>query len=186
MPRRNLFFSYHHRSCYQYLKQLRELLADPNIYDYGFKEDDLSEESKYHISKKIQYRIWTSSVTVVLVGDETASSLWVDWEVWYSLQKFNDAKVKRRSFKPKGLLVVYLPVAQHTMPSRLQENIQSGYAVQIGWSEIPELFYKKVDEAYVNRAKTYLIRNEKPPNINPRKFLFLHLLNGKIRGWFFQ
>ena len=159
------------------------MLADPNIYDYGFKEEDLSEKSKYRISKKIQYRIWSSSVTVVLVGDETASSLWVDWEVWYSLQKFSGNKVKRRSFKPKGLLVIYLPVVKHTMPARLLENIESGYAVEIDWSEIPGSFYKKVEEAYNNRAKSHLIKNEIEPNINPRKFLFIHFLKEKVSGW---
>ena len=77
--KRNFFVSYHHQSNFHDLITLRETLHDNHIRDYGFKEQDLAESSKFTISRFIQYRIWSSSVVVVIVGDQTGKSDWIDW-----------------------------------------------------------------------------------------------------------
>jgi len=169
LKKRNYFMSYHHSSDYIYLQKLREKFENKKFADYGFKEEDLGESSKMLISKKIQYRLWSSSVTIVLVGEMTGESAWIDWEIWYSLQNFRDSKVPRRRYKPKGLLALYLPIDKHNVPERLQSNIDSGYARELHWDEIDNLFDEKVSEAYNNRLKLNLIKNDIPLKDDPRK-----------------
>lgn len=171
----NCFMSYHHSSDYSYLKQLREKIVGRNLSDYGFKEEDLGENSKYYISRKIQYRIWSSSVVIVLIGEKTGESGWIDWEIWYSLQNFRSSKVKRRAFKPKGIVALYLPVKKHNIPERLQANIDNGYAVELKWDEIEDLFDIKIKEAYINRKNVHLIQNQLKLKENPRKFRLLDI-----------
>ncbi|HSF52291.1 MAG TPA: TIR domain-containing protein [Algoriphagus sp.] len=173
----HFFVSYHHRSSAAFLQEMRARLNDPGIKDYGFRQIDLGENSKYSISKSIQSRIWATSVTVVLVGDQTGDSDWVDWEIWYSLRKLKAIGPARRAFKPKGLLAIFLPVSQHNIPKRLKENLDSGYALSLEWKDLEKEFYKKMILAFQNRTQKHLIRNDLPPNINPQG------LFGKIENW---
>ncbi|MBN7813407.1 TIR domain-containing protein [Algoriphagus sp. H41] len=176
--RRNFFVSYHHRSNFQFLMDLRGTLQDSHMRDYGFRDLDLSESSKYGISRQIQHRIWSSSVTLVLVGEKTGGSDWVDWEIWYSLQKVKASGPARRVSNPKGLVALFLPVGQHHVPKRLLENLDSGYAVRLDWKDIAERFYPSLEQAYKNRTSFHLIRNIQKPKINPQGLL------GRIIEWF--
>ncbi len=166
---KNYFMSYHHSSDFKFLKILREKLQGKRFADYGFKEEDLGESSKRSISHKIQSRLWSSSITIVLVGEFTGESSWIDWEIWYSLQNYRDAKIARRRFKPKGLLAIYLPVTTHNVPERLKVNIESGYAVEVTWNELDSMFDEKILKAHQNRIQTHLINNSMPLKDNPRK-----------------
>jgi len=174
---RHFFVSYHHRSSVGFLEQMRQRLNDPNVKDYGFRQVDLGENSKYTISRSIQNRIWASSVTVVLVGDQTAGSDWVDWEIWYSLRSLKAIGPSRRAFKPKGLLAVFLPVPNPNIPERLKQNLESGYALSMEWNELESDFYPRLEQAFDNREKKQLIRNELPPKINPQETW------GRIESW---
>ncbi len=178
---RNCFISYHHNSDYKHLIALRKLLNSKNsnrLKDYGFKEEDLSESSKRFISKKIQYRIWASSITMVLVGEETGNSDWVDWEIWYSLRQIEGYKISKRKFKPKGLLAVFLPVENHKVPDRLQQNLDSGYAKKIYWHDIEDSFDQLIHETYENRTYIEKIRGDKSTlKIDPQKNNIVAFLN---------
>ncbi|WP_240510862.1 TIR domain-containing protein [Algoriphagus antarcticus] len=166
--RRNFFISYHHKSNFHFLKELRNRLNDGHLKDYGFKELDLAENSKFAIAKIIQYRIWASSVTVVLVGEQTGMSKWVDWEIWYSLQNLKAKGPAKRRFKPKGLLALFLPGSNHTIPQRLQGNLNSGYAIQLNWENLDKEFYTSLEKAAQNRTMTHLIQSQNKPRINPQ------------------
>jgi len=161
--------SYHHSSDLISLLELRDKFKNKKFGDYGFKEKDLGESTKWKISKEIQSRLWSSSITIVLIGEKTGDSSWIDWEIWYSLQNFRDPKVSRRRFKPKGLVALYLNTENHNVPKRLQENIDSGYAVEIYWNELDSVFDDKISQAYKNRKQIELIKNEIPLKDNPRK-----------------
>lgn len=169
IQRRNYFMSYHHSSDYKYLKELRGILEDKTFSDYGFNDENLEESSKRFIAKKIQHRIWASSITIVLVGEETGNSDWIDWEIWYSLREIKGLKISRRKFKPKGLLAIFLPVKKHNIPKRLQQNIDTKYAKKIHWNELKENFDKVILETYLNRQKTDLIANDLNKKIHPQK-----------------
>ena len=168
MARTNYFFSYHHNSDLKYLKELRNRLKITSYGDFGFKDEDLGNETNRKIAKKIQYRLWSSSITIVLVGSETGNSSWIDWEIWYSLQRYYNKRHPRRSYKPKGLLALYLPVEIHNIPKRLAENIESGYAKEIRWEELEINFEDRVSQAINNRKALHLIRNQRALQDNPR------------------
>ncbi|MFY0630923.1 MAG: TIR domain-containing protein [Flavobacteriaceae bacterium] len=173
MQKRNYFMSYHHSSDYHYLVKLREKFKNKTFSDYGFKDEDLGEASKSMISKKIQSRIWSSSITIVLVGENTGDSDWIDWEIWYSLRELQGTKVSRRKFNPKGILAIFLPTEKHNVPKRLQENLDSKYAKKIYWDELDDLFDDVIQEVYQNRKNTHLIRNNLTTRKNTTNYLVL-------------
>ena len=94
-----------------------------------------------------------STVTIVLIGSETANRKWVDWEIYASLRPYS-----KRS--RNGLLGIYLPTAGEA-PARLQDNIDSGYAVTMNWENISWQLESKIDEAYNNRNKSDLVKNSR-------------------------
>ncbi|MCL6257473.1 TIR domain-containing protein [Aquiflexum sp. TKW24L] len=180
MTKRNLFFSYHHRSDVSYLLDLRKKLVGYKVSDYGFKELDLGEESKYRISRRIQYRIWSSSVVVVLVGERTGNSAWVEWEIGYALRSIRAKGPQKRIFNPKGLIALLLPTENPTMPKILQDQIDSGYAVTLEWNDVDKKFSEAIEQAIENRGNVGLINHTIKPKIHPQGFLnrvFYFLLN---------
>jgi hypothetical protein len=176
--KRNFFISYHHRSDFHFLKSLREILHVKTLRDYGFKEQDLAESTKFKISRYIQYRIWASSVTVILVGEQTGESDWIDWEIWYSLRNIKAIGPSKRIFKPKGMVAVFLPVPNHHIPGRLEANLDSGYALRLNWEEVGQDFYACLERAYLNRENLQLIKNETQPRINPQGLI------NRFLNWF--
>lgn len=144
---RNCFVSYHHERDQQYLKKLRKLISTVMVADYSLKDDigHLTEETIY---KKVREKMRTCSVTIVLVGERTGHRKWIDWEIWASLRGYTHPYDKFKSFKPNGLLAIYLPVESHSVPNRLKDNIKSGYAVSMKWENIEKDFESKVNYAY--------------------------------------
>lgn len=100
-----------------------------------------------------QKNLKDSTVTIVLIGNETANRKWVDWEICASLRSYAP---RRRN----GLLGIFLPTADKT-PDRLKDNIDSGYAVTMKWEDISRQLEDKIDEAYNNRSKNNLVRNDR-------------------------
>ena len=84
---------------------------------------------------------------------ETANRKWVDWEIYASLRPYGERS-------RNGLLGIYLPTAGET-PARLQDNIDSGYAVTMKWENISWQLESKIEEAYNNRNKSDLVRNSR-------------------------
>jgi hypothetical protein len=84
-----------------------------------------------------------SSCTIALCGTDTAWRKFVDWEIAATLDKEH------------GLIGVKLPTLQIinggcTKPDRLQDNIDSGYAVWTWWETItanPTLLAQLIEEA---------------------------------------
>jgi hypothetical protein len=91
------------------------------------------------------------SVTVVLIGSETGHRKWIDWEIWASLRPYKNISNPFKSFKPNGLLAIFLPTQTHSIPPRLQDNINSGYAVSMRWKNLERDFESKVNYAYWKR-----------------------------------
>ena len=87
-----------------------------------------------------------STVTLVLIGDETYKRKYVDWEIASTLR--NDPNNKR-----SGLLGIYLPgKSDSEVPYRLQDNVDCGYAKVYSYpTGKPETLEKWIDEAYEKR-----------------------------------
>lgn len=150
-----VFVSYHHANDQSRADYLRaayssnDTIIDRSLQDaYDNKTDDeiLSLIRTYHLKN--------STVTIVLIGSETANRKWVDWEIYSSLRPYGSRSIN-------GLLAIYLPTAGK-VPERLQANIDSGYAVTMKWENISWQLESKIEEAYNNRYKIHLIRNSIP------------------------
>ncbi|EES50766.1 TIR domain-containing protein [Clostridium botulinum] len=140
-----VFVSYHHANDQSRANHLRDTygsdntLIDRSLADsYDNKTDDeiLALIRKNHLKD--------STVTIVLIGSETSKRKWVDWEIYSSLRPYGDRS-------RNGLLGIYLPTAGDT-PARLQDNIDSGYAVTMKWENISWQLSSKIDEAFNNRS----------------------------------
>lgn len=147
---RNCFLSYHHDYNQVYVKKLRQLKQGMKVADYSLKED-ISEYTDEEIYKVIRNKMRACSVTIVLIGERTGHRKWIDWELWASLRAYKNSRNPKRSFRPKGLLAIYLPTASHSVPERLQANIDSGYAVSMRWKNIDRDLESKINYAIWKR-----------------------------------
>lgn len=150
------FISYHHDADQWYANYLRENYGDGEVFfdeslAYAYPDswpDDriLSDIRTEHLRD--------STVTVVLIGAETAGRKWVDWEINASLRPYG----KRTR---NGLLGIYLPGCGDA-PARLQDNIDSGYAVTMVWNDVAWRLEDKIQEAFDLRGSTDLVENSRP------------------------
>lgn len=158
---RNCFVSYHHGYDQEHIVKLRKIIRKMKVSDFSLKDDigHLSDETIY---KKIRKKMYNCSVTVILVGEKTGHRKWIDWEIWASLRSYKHPYDSQKSFKSNGLLAVFLPCESYSIPDRLQDNIDSGYAVCMNWENLEKEFQQKVELAYINRnnAKSK-IRNKR-------------------------
>lgn len=147
---RNCFISYHHNNDQGYLADLRKVVKSMKVSDYSLKDDigHLTDETIY---KKVRSKMRTCSVTVVLIGSRTGHRKWIDWEIWASLRGYKHPFDDKKTFRPNGLLAIYLPTESHSIPNRLQDNIDSGYAVSMNWRNLERDFESKVNYAYWKR-----------------------------------
>ena len=89
-----------------------------------------SEDVDYVMRRIREDHVHGSSCTVVLVGSETPLRKYVDWEIMATLDNQH------------GLIGVQLPSAPVnanntvTVPARLNDNINSGYALWLTWAQI--------------------------------------------------
>lgn len=158
---RNCFVSYHHENDQKYISRLRRTISNMKIADYSLKED-IGHLTNGTIYKKVREKMRNCSITVVLIGERTGHRKWIDWEIWASLRGYTHPYDSYKSFKPNGLLAIYLPTSSHSIPERLQDNIDSGYAVCMKWQNLERDFESKVNYAYWNRSNNaYKIDNSR-------------------------
>lgn len=154
--RHKVFVSYHHDADERY-KLLFERLGvhfDTLVrgsVDRGDFEGPLPTETVMQRIRDEYLR--DSSVTVVLIGANTWQRKFVDWELSASIR---DTRASPRS----GLLGLFLPTHpacgrkeydQHTIPPRLHDNVECGYAKLFDWTEDPERMSTLIHEAYVRK-----------------------------------
>jgi len=154
--KRSVFVSYHHDNDQFYYDQLAAVCdqACQFIRDASLREAIDSDDTDY-LSRAIREGYITgSSCTIVLCGSETWKRKHVDWEIKATLGKKH------------GLVGVNLPTnpltitGKYTVPDRLHDNIQSGYAIWTDWvtftSSIAKL--KEIVESAIARP-SLLIQN---------------------------
>lgn len=148
---RNCFISYHHDRDQEFISKLRKMIYSLKVSDYSLKKDIgyLTDETIY---KKVREKMRNCSVTIILIGERTGHRKWIDWEIWSSLRGYSHPTISSKSFKPNGLLGIFLPTKTHSIPDRFQDNIDSGYAVCMNWEDMEREFETKVNTAYFNRT----------------------------------
>jgi hypothetical protein len=129
--RRRIFVSYHHGgdqhfydAFSQHFHDNMEVVSDRSL-ERAFDSDD----SAYVMRRIREKHIRGSSCTIVLCSPTTPDRKYVDWEIDASLEQGN------------GLIGVKLPSLQVynnscAKPARLQDNLDSGYAVWTHWESI--------------------------------------------------
>lgn len=149
-----VFVSYHHANDQKQADHLRDTYGNDNtLLDKSLDEayEDMSDDEILAAIRTEHLK--DSTVTIVLIGSETANRKWVDWEIYSSLRPYGDRS-------RNGLLGIYLPTAGDT-PARLQDNIDSGYAVTMKWENISWQLESKIQAAFDNRSKTDLVVNSR-------------------------
>lgn len=150
-----IFVSYHHSNDQDKADYLRTFYGKNNtIIDRSLDEEINSDNDDYILSQIRNNHLKDSTVTIVLIGSETSKRKWVDWEIYSSLRPYG-------SRSRNGLVGIYLPTAGET-PDRLQDNINSGYAVTMNWKDLSTKLNTKIEEAFNNRTKAELVSNSRP------------------------
>lgn len=166
--RHKVFVSYHHANDQAYRNHFERLFV--NIHDImvsksvqiGEIPQNLQTET---IRQKIRDEYLSdSTVTVVLIGSQTWQRKHIDWEIGSSIRQTQNSS---RS----GLLGIILPTYPrtnqreynpHTIPPRLYDNIQCGFAEIYNWSDNPTTVQNWIHEAFGRRNK--IIPNNSFPN----------------------
>lgn len=172
-PRHNVFVSYHHANDQAYRDQFERLFTQ--TYDVMVsKSVQIGEIDQYLNTETVRQKIRDeylrdSTVTVVLIGSQTWQRKHVDWEIGSSIRQ---TQYNSRS----GLLGIILPTYPrndqskydpHTIPPRLYDNIQCGFAKIYNWSNNPADVQSWIHEAF-NRRNTINPDNSFPNFVNNR------------------
>ena len=136
-----VFISYHHENDQDRKEELVKIGEDNKIFinesvDTGDISDKLSDEA---IREEIRDNyLRDSTVTIVLVGEETKNRKHVDWEIYSSMI---DGKINKKS----GIFVVNLP----SLP-------QEEWLVKVSHDDEKETLYPEIDNwTSVNSRSVY-------------------------------
>jgi len=130
--KRRVFVSYHHGGDQVYYDAFSRTFCDTYdvITDNSLERVIDSEDVDYVMRRIREQYISGTSCTIVLVGRDTWGRKYVDWEIKATLEKKH------------GLIGVQLPSASVdangnvTVPGRLHDNINSGYALWVNWEQL--------------------------------------------------
>lgn len=155
--KRKLFISYHHEGDQPYYDAFTKAFSDDYevIFDNSLERKIDSDNVDYVIQRIRDSYISGSSCTIVLCGLETPWRKYVDWEIKATLDKEH------------GLIGVNLPsnpsnaAGAVTVPSRLHDNIKSGYAVWTNWQAITQnaASVKTFIEQAIARSAALIVNN---------------------------
>jgi hypothetical protein len=159
LVKHKIFISYHHANDQTYYTAFSNSFHDTYdvIYDNSLERQVDSDNPLYVMQRIRDTCITGSSCTIVLVGSQTSRRKYVDWEIKGTL----DAE--------HGLIGVQLPTlpippnGKVTVPGRLYDNIQSGYALWLTWQQITSSVENL--QTYIAQAKARgaaLIDNARP------------------------
>jgi len=154
--RHKVFLSYYHKEDEQYRKLFEKMFGDIYVsksVEVGDIDPNLKTET---IRKKIRDEfLRDSTVTVVLVGKNTWQRKHVDWEI--------SSSIRHTQYNPRsGLLGIILPsypsykeneYSRYTIPPRLWDNIQCGFAKIYSWQNNEETVQNWIHEAFLRKDK---------------------------------
>jgi hypothetical protein len=145
MPRR-IFISYQHED--QHAAKGFNLMRYNENLDIDFVGrhllDPVKSDDSDYISRKIREQITGSSVTVVLIGDETAGSEWVAKEIEWSLDKQ----------PPNGIVGIRL-----NSQAEIPQTLEHCGAEILNWYEPEDVheFQDAIERAAAAAGRAYLM-----------------------------
>jgi len=130
MPKRRIFISFDHDDSAQVsgFIGLREILDNFEFYNHKLDRRINSPDAEYVARVIREEYVRPASVTVVLIGNKTAESPWVLWEIEESIRQ------------GKGLLGIRLKGSYGAVPKGIPDNAVGG------WD--PEKFASWIEWAY--------------------------------------
>lgn len=142
IPRHKVFVSYHHANDQAYRDYFEKLFSNTHniMVSKSVQIGDINEYSPIETIRRTirdEY-LRDSTVTVVLIGRQTWQRKHVDWEIASSIRQ---TQYNARS----GLLGIILSTYprqsqneynQYTIPPRLHDNIECGFANIYNWNNI--------------------------------------------------
>lgn len=127
MPKRRVFVSFDHDDTLQVngFLGLRNVIDNLEFYNHKLDHEIQGQSDAYKRRKIREKYIRPASVTVVLIGQRTANSQWVDWELEDSVAEGN------------GLLGIRLKDTNGPIPARLPADHVGGWEPEkfLGWIE---------------------------------------------------
>ncbi|MFM9985618.1 MAG: TIR domain-containing protein [Flavobacteriales bacterium] len=176
--RHKTFISYHYANDENYKIAFKKIFSDIHdvIVPWEVEIGDIDPNQKSEIIRqkiRDQY-LSESTVTVVLIGSQTWQRKHVDWEIASSIR---DTKANPRS----GLIGIFLPsyalssenrYNPQTIPPRLIDNVNCGFATLHKWSNNPSEVQYWIHAAFERRRK-----------INPNNTYPLFVQNRKGNHW---
>lgn len=153
-----VFVSYHHdndQNGYSSFTRLFDHAYDI-VTDSSLDRKIDSDDAEYVERRIREKHIKGTSLTIVLCGRETWKRKYVDWEICATL------------YLKHALLGICLPShvpdpnGKYSVPKRLHQNIERGYAHWIGWTNDPTAFASAMNQARLTAGKTSLIANGEP------------------------
>ena len=156
IPRHKVFISYHHANDEAYRIKFEALFSDKHdiMVSKAVQDDDIDPNLPADTIRRIirDNYLRDSTVTVVLIGAETWQRKHVDWEIGSSIRE-------TRHSSRSGLLGILLPAHpgtktnynEKTIPPRLHDNIERGFATIENWNSAPEKVAGWIHEAFLRR-----------------------------------
>ena len=152
-----MFVSYHHAGDQYYYDEFSNAFHDTLkvITDNSLERRIDSTDPAYIMRRIREFHLHGSSCTIVLCGADSWRRKFIDWEIKASLDQ------------GMGLVGVWLPtlplVGNATdKPARLQDNIDSGYAV---WTRLADVL---ADHGALTRAVEMAIAKSRSSIVNNR------------------
>lgn len=142
MAKRKVFISYHHANEQQVVSDFSDTFSeDYEVFTDNSVERAANSTDVDYLARVCRESIDGTSVTIVMVGEQTGCRKFIDWEIKYTLECKH------------GLVAISRPdldANDACLPERLKDNLPngSGYAE---WYKYPTsaLGLKKIiDEAY--------------------------------------
>lgn len=129
MNRHKVFLSHYNEDAEEVKKFVEYFDEEKEVFISKVVGDDYdttinSDDSDYIMKKIREDYLTDSTVTIVLIGKNTHKRKYVDWEIASTIR--NDTNNKR-----SGLIGILLPgrtKENTTIPPRLQDNVDCGYA----------------------------------------------------------
>jgi hypothetical protein len=158
-----IFVSYHHKPDQKYYDAFSAKFHDTyeSIHDASLDSEIDSDDVDYVLRRIREEYITGTSCTIILIGAETYQRKYIDWEIKATLDKEH------------ALLGIYLPSAPRnekgiTVPGRLHDNVQSGYAVFTSWEKAtasPESLGKYITDAK-SKLKSLIVNSREKKKRN--------------------
>lgn len=154
--KRKIFVSYHHDSDQLYYNEFSRFFSDQyeTIQDRSLDRLIDSDDVEYVMRRIREKYITGTSCTIVLCGPQTRWRKYVDWEIKATLDKRH------------GLIGINLPNNIPSpinggchKPDRLQDNIDSGYAVWTNWESLTEAHLQSCIEIANGKSTNLIINN---------------------------